>query len=181
MRLRACLLVAALAGCGGSVITVPEAGSSEGSGGSGGSGSNSSGAGAAQDAGPGDAGLSWTVPPGQTYSHTSCEEGGLQLFVEIWPDAGSACVPTPDVEDVLVMAIEGWDGQPGTFIVGAEMPQGTAHASFDLGIDEVYGKITVEPFVGTPSGLSWDLSVGSGSTDLAVCGHFEVTSCVPPG
>ncbi|XYI03660.1 hypothetical protein ACMHYB_29400 [Sorangium sp. So ce1128] len=163
------------------MITVPEAGSSEGSGGSGGSGSNSSGAGAAQDAGPGDAGPSWTVPPGQTFSETSCEEGGLLLFVEIWPDAGSACVPTPDVEDVLVMGIEGWDGQPGTFIVGVETPQGTAHAVFDLGIDEVYGKITVEPFVGTPSGLSWDLSVGSGSTDLAVCGRFEVTSCVPPG
>ncbi|WP_437547463.1 hypothetical protein WME97_45955 [Sorangium sp. So ce367] len=160
----------------------PEDGSSEGSegsGGSGGSGSNSSGAGAAQGAGPGDAGPSWTVPPGQTFSYTSCEESGLLLFVEIWPDAGSVCVPTPEVQDVLVVGIAGWDGQPGTFIVGVETPQGTARAVF--GIDEVEGKITVEPFVGSPSGFSWDLSIGSGSTDLAACGEFEVTSCVPSG
>ncbi|XXY50947.1 hypothetical protein WME91_07355 [Sorangium sp. So ce269] len=163
------------------MIIAPEAGSSEGSGGSGGSGSDSSGAGAAQDAGPGDAGPSWTVPPGQTFSETSCEEGGLQLFVEIWPDAGPACVPTPDVEGVLLMVIGGWNGRPGTFIVGVEMPQGTARAGFETGLDKVEGKITVEPFVGTPSGISWDLSVGSGSTDLAACGRFEVTSCVPSG
>ncbi|XXX72346.1 hypothetical protein WMF30_32330 [Sorangium sp. So ce134] len=161
------------------MTTAPEAGGSEGSGGSGGSGSSSSGAGAAQDAGPGDAGPSWMVPPGQTFSRTSCEEGGLQLFVEIWPDAVSACAPPPDVQDILVMGIGGWDGRPGTFIVGVEMPQGTARALF--GINEVEGKITVEPFVGTPSGLSWDLSVGSGSTDLTACGHFEVISCVPRG
>ncbi|WP_437905694.1 hypothetical protein WME95_46775 [Sorangium sp. So ce327] len=160
----------------------PEDGSSEGSdgsGGSGGSGSNSSGAGAAQGAGPGDAGPSWTVPPGQAFSYTSCEEGGLLLFVEIWPDAGPVCVPTPDAQDVLVVGITGWDGQPGTFIVGVETPQGTARAVF--GIDKVEGKITVEPFVGSPSGFSWDLSVGSGSTDIAACGEFEVTSCVPSG
>ncbi|WP_437821209.1 hypothetical protein [Sorangium sp. So ce1078] len=163
------------------MITAPEAGSSEGSGGSGGSGSNSSGAGAAQDAGPGDAGPSWMVPPGQTFSYTNCNESGLVLFVEIWPDAVSACSAPPNVnpEDVLVMGIAGWDGQPGTFIVGVETPQGTARAR--IGLDEVEGKITIEPFVGTPSGLSWDLSVGSGSTDLATCGHFEVTPCVPSG
>ncbi|WP_437964340.1 hypothetical protein WMF04_32090 [Sorangium sp. So ce260] len=166
------------------MIAAPEAGSSEGSegsGGSGGSGSNSSGAGASQDAGPGDAGPSWTVPPGQTFSETICKEDGLLLFVEIWPDAGSACVPTPYVQGVLVMGIGGWDGKPGTFIVGVETPQGTARALFESGIDKVEGKITVEPFVGTPSGFSWDLSVGSGSTDLSTCGRFEVTSCVPSG
>lgn len=166
----------------------PEAGSSEGSGGSGGSGSNSSGAGAAQDAGPGDAGPRWTVPPGQIYSYTSCEEDGLFLYVEIGPDAGPICVPTPDVDGVLVMGIRGWDGQPGTFIIGAETPQGTAHAGFEF--DKVEGKITVEPFGGVPTGFSWDLSVGSvgsvrtdlaGRADLAVCGRFEVTSCVPSG
>ncbi|WP_437720446.1 hypothetical protein [Sorangium sp. So ce861] len=163
------------------MTTAPEAGSSEGSGGSDGSGSTSSSAGAAQDAGPGDAGPSWVVPPGQTFSQTRCGGGGLVLFVEIWPDAGSACAPPPELnpEDVLVMGIGGWDGQPGTFIVGVETPQGTARAT--MGIDEVEGKITVEPFVGTPSRLSWDLSVGSGSTDLAACGRFEVTSCALPG
>ncbi|WP_437605142.1 hypothetical protein WMF20_28670 [Sorangium sp. So ce834] len=121
------------------------------------------------------------VPPGQIFSQTSCGGGGLVLFVEIWPDAVSACTPSPRLnpEDVLVVGIGGWDGQPGTFTVGVETPQGTARAM--IGIDEVEGTITVEPFVGTPSGLSWDLSVGSGSTDLATCGHFEVTSCVPAG
>ena len=102
MRFYACLLVAALAGCGGSVITAPEADSSEGSGGSGGSGTNASGAGAAPDPGPDDAEPSEMVPPGQTYSQTSCVEGGLQLFVEIWPDAVSACAPPPDVETPTV-------------------------------------------------------------------------------
>ncbi|WP_437995430.1 hypothetical protein WMF26_29525 [Sorangium sp. So ce185] len=103
------------------------------------------------------------------------------LFVEIWPDAASACVPSSNVntEDVLVLGIGDWDGQPGTFVVDVETPRGTARAR--RGLDEVEGEITVEPFVGTPSGLSWDLSVGSGSTDLAACGHFEVTSCDPAG
>ncbi|WP_437949559.1 hypothetical protein WME98_01185 [Sorangium sp. So ce296] len=163
------------------MTTVPEPGSSEGSGGSDGSGSSSSSAGAAQDAAPGDAGPSRMVPPGQTFSQTRCGGGGLVLFVEIWPDASSACVPSSNVntEDVLVLGIGDWDGQPGTFVVDVETPRGIARAR--RGIDEVEGEITVEPFVGTPSGLSWDLSVGSGSTDLAVCGRFEVTSCDPAG
>ncbi|WP_437933673.1 hypothetical protein [Sorangium sp. So ce341] len=103
------------------------------------------------------------------------------LFIEIWPAASSACAPSPELnpEDVLVMGIVDWDGQPGTFVVGVETPQGTARAM--RGADEVEGKITVQPFVGTPSGLSWDLSVGTGSTDLAACGRFEVTSCAPAG
>ncbi|WP_437313130.1 hypothetical protein [Sorangium sp. So ce385] len=163
------------------MTTPPEAGSSEGSGGGGGSGSSSSSAGASEDAGPGGAGPSRMVPPGQTFSLTRCGEGGLVLFVEIWPGAASACVASPDVnlEEVLVTGIVGWDGEPGTFIVDVETPRGTARAR--IGPDEVEGTITVEPFVGTPSGLSWDLSVGSGSTDLATCGHFEITSCDPAG
>jgi hypothetical protein len=168
------LVIAMVLGCGGSVTTAPD-----GSGGSGAASSSSSGA---ADAGAGasavDAGPGWTVPPGQTHSRVDCDEEQMLLFVEIWPTAESECLPSPAVTDLLVLGISEWDGSPGTFVVGQPTAHGTAHAS--TGIDETEGSITVEPFVGTPRWLAWELSAGEGRTDLGLCGKFDEFPCVPP-
>jgi hypothetical protein len=106
----------------------------------------------------------------------SCaDDGGALLFVEVWPSAPSACVPPPRVEEVLVLGVDGWNGQPGTFVVGEETPNGLAMAS--SGTEPVTGTITIEPFVLTPSVIAWDLSVGSGRTDLGVCGKLDDFPC----
>ena len=124
-------------------------------------------------------GPTWTVPPDRVYSYVDCEyqDVGTLLAVEVW-DLGAACAPPPPSDSVLVLGIVGWDGQPGTFTVGVETPQGLGLAGkAPLMSDEITGTITVEPFVGTPSGIAWDLSVGAGRTDLSVCGQFDAFPC----
>jgi hypothetical protein len=159
-------------GCGGSVAVLPDEG-----GGMGGQGGTAPGGGGAG----GDGSPALTHPPAQTYSDVTCKKDGMRLFVEIWPDAESQCVPTPDVVvgSILVMGIQGWDGTPGAYGVGEETLHGVALAAAVPGPETIEGTITIAPFGATPSVLSWDLSVGSGSTDLALCGHFELFPCAP--
>ncbi|WP_437707144.1 hypothetical protein WMF45_25810 [Sorangium sp. So ce448] len=121
----------------------------------------------------------WTVPPDRVYSHIECgdEAAGTTLFMEISP-RGSSCLPAPDVlDDVLVFGIVRWDGQPGTFTLGVETPHGMAQAARGLQPDRLTGTLTIVPYVGTPSVVAWDLSVGAGRTDLSVCGRFDDFPC----
>ncbi|WP_437540637.1 hypothetical protein WME97_24950 [Sorangium sp. So ce367] len=119
----------------------------------------------------------WTVPPDRVYSHIDCEPAGSTLLVELSPRS-SGCVPAADVlDDVLVFGIVRWDGQPGTFTLGVETPHGVALAARGLQPDLVTGTLTIEPYVGTPSAIAWDLSVGAGRTDLSVCGRFDDFPC----
>lgn len=184
MRLVAWVVLASLLGCGGSATWAPhEEGSSHaGNGGATGANLGGSGAGAVGGGGspPVDPGPSWTVPPGQTYSHVSCE-GQVELFVEIWQEARSECVPSSDVAGILVLAVQGWDMSPGTFVIGEPTAQGEALAAFpSSGTEEVTGTLTIHPFEGAPAGFAWDLSVGSGTTDLSVCGNFDSFPCAQP-
>ncbi len=118
----------------------------------------------------------WTVSPEQVFSDVACDDEPL-LFIEVWPAAASACVAPPglDVDDILVLGIEGWDGEPGTFPIDEETPHGVARAK--RGLDALTGTLTVEPYVGTPSAISWNLSVGAGRTDLSVCGKLDELPC----
>jgi hypothetical protein len=172
MRLVASCLV--LVACRGSVLV--EGGSSDpGAAGADGGG----GSGAAPAAGGAGAGVEWTHDPAQTYSGVTCERDGMVLLVEIWP-GGAACVSDRFVrpEDVLVLVLGDWDGQPGTYTIGDETVHGTAGAR---GIAEgSEGTITVEPFADTPRWFSWMLSVAEGRTDLGPCGQFDDFGCVEP-
>lgn len=148
-------------------------------------GTSSTGSGGADaggaDAGAADAAAEWTHDPGETYSSIMCKDDGMQLFVELWPpSAQSACVPDPAVSDVLVLGIEGWDGEPGTFVLGEETEHGTAQAGYSLSLDPLEGTLTVEPFAETPQWISWELSVDSGRTDLGLCGKFSKFPCATP-
>lgn len=159
--------------CGGSVI-VPEDGNGESDGG----GTSAPGAGG-NDTSNSSSSPDWTVPPDRTYSHIDCgdDPAAPTLFVEIWPE-GSGCLASATlVEDVLVFGIQRWDGQPGTFTLGVETPHGTARAGMVSQPDPITGTLTVEPYVGRPSAVAWDLSVGAGRTDLSVCGHFDDFPC----
>jgi hypothetical protein len=158
-----------------STVIVRDDGTGAGGGGSGTS-TSSSGSGATAVA---STSAGWTVAPDRTFSYVDCDSQNAAplLFVEIWAD-GVGCVANPGLTDVLVLGITGWDGQPGTFTVGVETPQGLAHATTtSLGPDPIPGTITVEPFVGTPGAIAWDLSIGAGRTDLSVCGQFEEYPC----
>ncbi|WP_437742673.1 hypothetical protein WMF39_45305 [Sorangium sp. So ce1504] len=157
-----------------STVIVPEDGNDASDGG----GTSAPGAGGG-DASSSSSSPGWTVPPDRTYSHIDCDDDPADptLFVEIWP-AGSGCLaPATIVDDVLVFGILRWDGQPGTFTLGVETPHGMAQAGMVSQPDPITGTLTIEPYVGTPSAIAWDLSVDAGRTDLSVCGHFDAFPC----
>jgi hypothetical protein len=172
--IRAALLSTLVATACDSTVIVQDGGA--GANGAGGDATSSTGTGFANSS---SAAPAWTVPPDRTYSHIACgdEEDEPLLFIEIWP-AGENCIAQPTVEDVLVLGILNWDGEPGTFVLGVETPHGTAQAGMSgLSLERTTGTITVEPYVGTPSAIAWDLSIGAGRTDLSVCGHFDDFPC----
>jgi hypothetical protein len=183
MRLTYLLLLANLIGCGGSATWAPDEGGSGDAGGGGAAVSNSGGSGAGTAGGGGsppvEPGPEWTVPPGHTYSSVSCD-GQVELFVEIWQTARADCVPASDVAGILVLGVQNWDMSPGTFVIGQATEQGEAMAADLSGPDEVTGTLTIEPFEDEPTWFSWDLSVGSGTTDLSLCGHFDAFPCSQP-
>ncbi|WP_437592319.1 hypothetical protein [Sorangium sp. So ce1000] len=121
----------------------------------------------------------WTVPPDRIYSHIVChdEPADSTLYVEISPMASSCQPEATLVDDLLVFGIVRWDGQPGTFTLGVETPHGMAQALLGSRLDALTGTLTIEPYVGTPSAVAWDLSVGAGRTDLSVCGRFDDFPC----
>jgi hypothetical protein len=151
----------------------------EGGGGSGGDGSSGPSTGSG-DTSSSSSSSPWTVPPDRGYSSVICGDEPYEpmLFVEIWP-VGAGCLAPPDLWDgIILLGIQKWDGSPGTFTVDVETPHGVAIAGLsDLSDEVITGTITVEPFEGAPSAISWDLSIGAGRTDLSVCGHFENFPC----
>ncbi|WP_437739014.1 hypothetical protein WME73_25545 [Sorangium sp. So ce302] len=166
-----------------STVVVREDGhrASDGDGGGGGDGDGGTSApgGGSSDTSSSSSSPGWTVPPDRVYSYIDCgdETADSTLFVEISP-RGSGCLPAADVlDDVLVFGIVRWDGQPGTFTLGVETPHGMALAARGLQPDPLIGTLTIEPYVGTPSAIAWDLSVGAGRTDLSVCGRFDDFPC----
>ncbi|WP_437898486.1 hypothetical protein [Sorangium sp. So ce124] len=159
-----------------STVIVPEDG--HGASGGGGGGTSAPGAGSS-DTSSSSSPAVWTVPPDRTYSHIDCgdELANPTLFVEIWPDGSGCLAPATIEDDVLVFGIVRWDGQPGTFTLGVETPHGVAQAAMGLQPDPITGTLTVEPYVGAPSAIAWDLSVGAGRTELSICGHFDGFPC----
>ncbi|WP_437926070.1 hypothetical protein WMF37_44680 [Sorangium sp. So ce291] len=124
----------------------------------------------------------WTVPPDRTYSRIDCDRVDRDdptLFVEIWPAGSGPCGGSRHfVDDILVLALTRWDGQPGTFPLRVETPHGIAAAGLNAQDPlTITGTLTIEPYVGTPSAIAWDLSVGAGRTDLSVCGDFDDFPC----
>jgi len=157
-------------GCESTVVVREDGGGGDGSG---------SGASSATSVTGSASSSMWTVPPDRVYSYLDCENAneGPLLFVEVLEDGGG-CAPPPNVTDVLVLGIARWSGQPGTFTVGVPTPQGEALAALaPLGPDGISGTITIEPFVGSPGAIAWDLSVGAGRTDLSVCGNLDDYPC----
>jgi hypothetical protein len=170
MRLALSLAAVTLLACGATVIEQPA---------DGGGGQSTGDGGSADGGGPdGGGGSAWTVWPGQTYSHTHCDDWNqLLLLVEIWPEAEIECVLPAHVADALVLVIEAWDGSAGTFTVGEPTVHGAAHATQFPAPKVVTGTITIEPYADTPRGIAWDLDVGAGRTDLGPCGRFDELSC----
>ncbi|WP_434042910.1 MULTISPECIES: hypothetical protein [Sorangium] len=161
-----------------SAVVVREDGHGASDGGGGDGGTSAPGAGSS-DTSSSSSSPGWTVPPDRTYSHIECddESADATLYVEISP-AATGCLPPGDVgDDVLVFGLQRWDGQPGTFTLGVETPHGMAYAVMGFPDDSLTGTITIEPYVGTPSAIAWDLSVGAGRTDLSVCGRFNDFPC----
>jgi hypothetical protein len=120
----------------------------------------------------------FTVPPGQTFSQTSCTETGPRLFIEIWPTAVDECVPDPSVIDVLVIGIEGWDFTSGSWPLGEKTPHGTAFANDGGGLGKPsVGSVTLAPFGDVPGVLSWEVDGASGTTDLSLCHQALEAPC----
>ncbi|WP_437827444.1 hypothetical protein [Sorangium sp. So ce1153] len=162
--------------CDSSVI-VPEEGHGASDGGGDG-GTSASGAGSS-DTSSSSSSPGRTVPPDRTYSRIDCDDepASSTLFVEIWPEGSGCGDPPANADGVLVLGLLRWDGQPGTFTLGVETPHGMAQAGMGFELDPLTGTLTIEPYVGRPSAIAWDLSVGAGRTNLSVCGHFDDFPC----
>ena len=174
VRLAPILALLGASACDSTVIVEdPGAGGANGS-------SAISGSGTTSGSGSSSSGPMWTVPPDRVFSYVDCDyaDKGTLLFVEVWKEGSACSAPPQAVDGILVLGIEGWDGQPGTFTLGVETPQGKAGAGMSpLMSEDIAGTLTVETFVGTPSAISWDLSVGAGRTDLSACGNFDAFPC----
>lgn len=194
--LGALLLVLAVSGCGGDVrITdgddaeggnAQDGGASQGpgsaQGGSNAQGTSNAQGGSSAQGGSGTGGATPTVWSGQTYSTMNCNEV-VQLYVEIWPDnaTSEACLPAASIDpaQVLVIEINDWDRDPGTFPLDVGTAHGVASAGL-AGAEGANGSITVEPYGDVPGVISWDLDVGKGSTDLSLCFQPPEEACPDP-
>jgi len=88
------------------------------------------------------------------------------------------CVAPADLDpsDVLVVGIDGWDGEGGTFVLG----DGAASATYN--VQSLMGTFTLEvsaPY--HPSTLTYDFANASaeltGDVSLEPCSHVEAPPC----
>jgi epidermal growth factor receptor substrate 15 len=113
-------------------------------------------------------------------SMVSCQDDGtIAWLVEVYVLAPiDGCVPPVDVSpnDILLIGIDEWDGEAGTYDVG----QGEAIAV--MGVETLSGSLTLDvsaPY--HPSTLDYDLagtsSMHTGTLDLAPCSFVEEPPC----
>ena len=125
-----------------------------------------------------DTGMGFTHDPANLDARTSCNpDGTADLFVEIYDFDVEGCVPPADliVEDVLLVAVDDWDGESGVFEVGVETPRGQALAGRSFTEPgSVTGTVEIEVVAGEPARLAWDLNIGAGTTDLRTCGSTQM-------
>jgi hypothetical protein len=103
------------------------------------------------------------------------------MVFQLWESVDDECRTEPS-EPVLFFVIQGWDFEPGTFVVGEATPEGTALAGTFSDPDRTEiimasGTVTVEPFDERPGRFSWDLDIGSGGTDTSVCHDTPEGGC----
>jgi hypothetical protein len=115
----------------------------------------------------------WTYDAGQTWSDAQCGRDGARAFIELYPiDDDPTCLASPAINDVLVLAVEPWDGFGGTFPVG---PDGPGRASdTGAGFQSYTGELTLEVTEQwTLVAVDFDLvapdSEHHGSADLSEC------------
>jgi len=122
-------------------------------------------------------GEAWTWQE-NSFSALRCEDGGIQLFVEIYlqREADFECVPPPDIDldELVIVAIGSWDGEGGTFMI---VDDGPVRVGWRLS-ETVTGSVTVEierPFV--PSWMAIDITTESGS----LAGSVGLAACFAGG
>jgi hypothetical protein len=135
---------------------------------------------AADDSLPGDA-TSGTTAEATTWSwdesntQLRCSKLGPRLYVEIYPgDFDGMCPPSPsvDVETLVYVIVDGWDGEAGNFEIDADGPH---RAGTGTAIDSVLtGAVTVEVVTRwRPRAMGLDLAGTPGevigTVDLEMC------------
>jgi hypothetical protein len=125
--------------------------------------------------GEGSTGEPWTEVAEQTYADARCLQDEPAAWIEIYPDEDDgSCAASPETTNVVVIAVQPWDGLGGTFQAG---PEGPAYANGTNGLDMLTGSVTIE--VSAPwtlDSVTYDL-VGD---DLMLSGAAELGPCVDP-
>ncbi|MEM6995984.1 MAG: hypothetical protein AAF721_36085 [Myxococcota bacterium] len=120
-------------------------------------------------------GEDWLFGPGAAWSQVSCNQakGEISLLVELYIDPPTtACIPDPavDLDDLLVLGSNVWDGSGGVFPIGDnEMFRGSGP-----GLESIVG--TIEITVSEPYFLDTiflDVLV----LDQAFVGAAELSTC----
>jgi hypothetical protein len=125
------------------------------------------------------------LPPGSTISMVTCQDDGtVNWLVEVYfemPPLDCAPPPDVDIDTLLLVAIDEWDGQAGTYAVG---PDGPAQAAMGLSPPDepAIGSITLdvsEPYHPILLELDFEQAGVSyqGALELAQCSYVSPMPC----
>jgi hypothetical protein len=124
-------------------------------------------------------GETFTFESDEVWWELQCREDQPGVWIEVYPGHfDDHCSAPPDVsEDFVLVVVQPWDGEGGTFIVGADGP---AHAAIGIDLGPTTGEVTLDvsaPFalVSATIDLATPNESISGTVDLSECGPQQPT------
>ena len=108
----------------------------------------------------------------------SCgDDGTIDWVVEVHVESSfDGCSPSPDPSEVLLVGIDGWDGEADTYVIG----EGAAVALY--GLEPLSGTFTLDissPY--HPSDFTYEFTGDTemlvGAMDLSPCSYVDELPC----
>lgn len=109
----------------------------------------------------------------EAFGFLTCTPTGGDLLIEIPLEPWDGCVPPQDaaIDSLVVLAIEDWSGEAGTWTFDEQTPSGAAGGNL-YGVEATTGELTIAPLAsdGSLTVVRWTADWENGQARVTTCG-----------